>query len=304
MAQETVTFQRLSEAQRAQWDSEGYLVLEQVLSAVEVAALSEAVDRQDAESQRKGRDPDEFLSQLNIIEEDEAFLNLIDHPNHLGIVADLIGGNMQLMGSQLMVRPPTPHPGIRWHYDGTKPYPFPRAGGLMPLLHLKIGWFLTDVDQPDMGNFLCIPGSHVNGFPGDAANRGTVTGLEHFRDVGEIDAGVPGAKQVTLRAGDAILFHNALWHAVARNTSNVRRKNLYYVYGPVWLRLGDRLASSPELIARADPIRRQLLGGFVDDSGGVHPGPERVPLVGVLEDKSYDEIWQEQIDKALRASSN
>ncbi len=74
-----------------------------------------------------------------MIEEDDAFLDLIDHPNHLGIVMDLMGATIHLIASHVMVRPPTPHPGGRWHCDGPKPYPFPRANGWTPLLHLKIG---------------------------------------------------------------------------------------------------------------------------------------------------------------------
>ena len=242
--------------QHEHWGTEGYLVLPGALSESEVDRLTVAVDRLDQASQRDSRGADEFLSTHNVIEEDDAFLDLIDHPSHLGVIMDLMGASIQLLASQVMVRPPTPHPGSRWHYDGPKPYPFPRAVGLTPLLHLKIGWFLTDLDAPDMGNFLIIPGSHRENFPKGAANAATVSSPSRFQEVDEIDAGVPGAKQVTLRAGDALLFHNALWHSVSRNTSNVRRKNLYYVYAPLWMRLGDRMSSSSELIARSDPVRR------------------------------------------------
>ena len=164
------TLTRLTPEQREHWDTQGYLVLPGVLSPDEIERLSDAVDRLDEASQRGGRSSDEWLSTLNVIEEDDAFLDLIDHPNHLGIVMDLMGATIQLLASQVMVRPPTPHPGSRWHYDGPKPYPFPSAGGLTPLLHLKIGWFLTDVDAPDMGNFLLIPGSHRGNFPRESAD--------------------------------------------------------------------------------------------------------------------------------------
>ncbi len=128
-----------------------------------------------------------------------------------------------------------------------------------------------------MGNFLLIPGSHRGNFPRSDANAVTVTSPSRYQEVDEIDADVPGAEPLLVRAGDALLFHNALWHSVSRNTSNVRRKSLFYVYAPLWMRLGDRMASSPELIARADPVRRQLLGALAEPTGGTHPGDESAP---------------------------
>ena len=193
---EPTTLTRLTPEQREHWDTQGYLVLPGVLATDEIERLINAVDRLDEASQRDGRAPDEFLSTLNVVEEDDAFLNLIDHPRHLGILMDLMGACIQLITSQVMVRPPTPHPGSRWHFDGPKPYPFPRANGLTPLLHLKIGWFLTDLDAPDMGNFLLIPGSHRGKFPRSDADAVTLSSPSRFQEVDEIDAGVPGAEQV------------------------------------------------------------------------------------------------------------
>ena len=110
---------------------------------------------------------------------------------------------------------------------------------------------------------------------------------------------MPGAVQLQLRAGDAMLFHNALWHSVSRNTSNVRRKNLFYVYSPIWMRLGDRVSSSPELIARADPVRRQLLGVLDHDPAGVHPTDVDAPLIRLWEGKGYDQVWVDQVMKYI-----
>ena len=163
----------------------------------------------------------------NVIERDDAFLELIDHPNHLGIVMDLLDANIHLIASEFMVRPPTPEPGSRWHENGPKPYPFPHANGLTPLLHVKIGWFLTDIDERDMGYLIVVPGSHVKGFPAAVPDTSTYTSPARFRTIGEIDSKVSGARQITVNAGDALLFHNALWHSVARNTSSARRQNIY-----------------------------------------------------------------------------
>lgn len=300
MLDTTMTFTRLTRAQRERWDRDGYLILENALSAAEVDVLVGAIELLDEESQRKGRDPNEYFMMPNVIERDDAFLDLIDHPNHLGVVIDLLGANIQLIASELMLRPPTPEPGSRWHEDGPKPYPFPHANGLTPLLHVKIGWFLTDINEQDMGNLVLLPGSHVNGFPAAVPGSWTGTSPARFRAVAEIDKQIPGARQITVNAGDAVLFHNALWHSVARNISNVRRKNIYYVYGPLWTRLIDRQETSPELIARSNAIRQQLLGALDDHSGGLHPGEQGAPLVRAFERKSYEEVWEDQVAKRIR----
>ena len=80
----------------------------------------------------------------------------------------------------------------------------------------------------------------------------------------------------------------------------MRRKNVFFVYAPLWMRLGDRTSSSPELIARADPVRRQLLGALAEESGGVHPGDEHAPLIHLFEGKGYQEMWEEKVADYVR----
>ncbi len=325
---ETMTFQRMSLEQRQQWEEDGYLIIKNALSAEEVGELVAEVDRLDEASQSLGRDPSTQFHAVNIInaatedlfqsepgnsgtvlrhEPCEAFLKLIDHPSHLGIVCELIGAAIQLCWAEAMVRPPSPTPGNRWHKDGSKPYYFASVDRRTPLQWARIGFFLTDVDKPDMGNFTVVPGSHRNGFPKlpqSLEHALTITSYTRFKQVEQIEAGVPGARQVQVNAGDAVLFHNALWHCVPRNTSNVRRKNLWYVYTPVWQRLGDRTENSPELLARCSPVRRQLLGAMVDPTtnGGIHPSDDDVPLVRLFEGKSFQETM-DAVDEAYIRST-
>ena len=326
----TMTFKRMSPEQKSQWDNDGYLVIKNALSAEEVAELTAEVDRLDEASQRLGRNPDLMLHAVNIIdsateglfqpEQDnvgtilrtkpcEAFLNLIDHPNHLGIVCELIGAAIQLAWAEAVVRPPSPIPANRWHKDGSKPYYFPTVEGNTPLQWARIGFFLTDVPQPDMGNFTVIPGSHRAGFPKLPQGLGhalTITSYTDFKQIDQIDAGVPGARQLLLKAGDAVLFHNALWHCVPRNTSNAWRKNLWYVYTPLWMRLGDRMGNSPELIAKCNPnpVRRQLLGELThpNTNGGIHPFDEGAPLIRLFEGQGFVETMGAVDQEYIRAT--
>ncbi len=315
------TLTSITDEQREQWERDGYLVLPNALAKDELQALRDEVDRLDQVSQQLGRDPNAPLDVNNIIDApaeglfnvrpdsqkildsnpNEVFLNLIDHPAHLGMVCELMGAAIHLAWSHLMIRPPSPTPANRWHQDGPKPYLFPNVDGIMPCQWIRVGWYLTDIDQSDMGNLCIIPGSHRTGFPKlkkDLNHALKITSFDQFREVEKLDDDVPGAMQLKVKAGDAILLHNALYHCVVRNTSNVFRKNIYYVYTPIWQRLGDRDAGSPQLIARCDPVRRQLLGALSgpNTNGGIHPFDEGVPLVHLFEGKGFAETWH-QLDE-------
>src|SRR5207248_797250 len=150
---------------------------------------------------------------------------------------------IQLLVSTLTYRPSVPYPAIRWHTDDPSPYFFPRIAGQGPVWQAKMAIYLSDVDREDMGNFVAAPGSHRDGLP-EVVGEGLL-GLtkDRYREITRIEQAVPGARQVLARRGDVLMFHPALWHTVARNTSGQVRKNIWYVYGPLWMRLGDRIAS-------------------------------------------------------------
>ena len=288
---------RLTDEQRRFWNENGYVIIPSALSAAEIAVLSDAFDRLERATREQTRNRDGFLIVRPIIDKDDAFLNLIDHPNHLGIVCDLMGANIQVTESVIMSRPPTNLAGTRWHDDGPSPYRYPRVNGVMPLIQLRVGWFLHDIDDSDMGNFVLVPGSHVNGFPNGAvdAHRLTARGTDDLEDV---VSGVPGALQLTLKAGDAFLMHNGLWHAVSRNTSGVTRRNLYYMYGPIWARIGDYKEPPETLLAKCDPIKRQLAGGWMGPNpefyAGMAPEDEWAPLVGLFHGKSVSDVEHDE----------
>ena len=329
MSQTRMTFQRMTSQQRARWEQDGYLIISSALTEIELQALRDEGDRLDQASQNLGRDGNTPLDVNNLIdapteglfgtdpeharlldaEPNDVFLKLIDHPAHLGMLCELMGAAIHLAWSHLMLRPPSPRPANRWHRDGPKPYAFPQVNGLMVCQWVRVGWFLTDLCEPDMGNLCVIPGSHRADFPNIAKGLDhalTITSFERFTDVPQIDAGVPGAKQILAKAGDVILLHNALYHCVVRNTSGVCRKNIYYVYTPIWQRLGDRDASSPELVARCDPVRQQLLGALsgTHTNGGIHPFDSGVPLVRLFEGKSFQETWNDRDENYVRRTQS
>ena len=91
---------------------------------------------------------------------------------------------------------------------------------------------------------------------------------------------------LTLNAGDAVLFENRIFHTAAPNRSDRISRVLMYGYAYRWMKPEVYLDTPDEqLLAKADPITRQLLGGYRDvdtvpwalqrwaKSNGVEPEP-------------------------------
>ena len=314
---------RMTADQRSQWQRDGYFIIENALSMQEVGALVDEVDRLDALSQSHGRESGSYLDVVNIVDRptdrsnelqdlgprpNRRFIDLLDHPCHTGFACELMGGAIHALATQLMVRPPNPKPPSRWHRDTMAPYGFPDIDDRIPLQQFRIGWFLTDLPAPDMGNFCVLPGSHRAGFPvipNGLEHALRLTSFDRYQELDDICEGLPGARQITVQAGDAVVFHNSLFHAVSRNSSSVSRKNLYYVYGPWWARLSDRMTVSPEAVAMCSPVQRQLIGATLEPSAASPtPADERLPLVEAFEGKSFKQIFDGEVESYVRRTQS
>lgn len=258
----------LTADERARFESDGYLMLPRALADAKVAELLDVVDRHDAAYRREpGVGPHHVLNLHDLVGRDDAFLELVDWPATFPKVWGVLGWNIQLFHTQGMVSPPSPRiPGLpkgrlAWHQDNNRmnrdietPAPHPRVS-------LKLGYFLTDLPRAEMANFCLVPGSHRTQrleFEGDGVTA-------------------QGELAVTARAGDAILFDRRLWHSGSANFSDVTRKVLFYGYSHRWLRPKSAM-HFPELLARVDPIRRQLLGFATSANGYFDPQTADVPL--------------------------
>ena len=312
-------FRRLTIDERELWDRDGYFIIEGALSEDEMAPIEDEIDRYDALSQQHGREAGSYLDLMNIVdrtidrsngneslptEPNRVFIELLDHPGHLGILCDLMGAAVHALGTQIMIRPPCATPKSRWHRDTMAPYGFPPANGHMPLQQFRIGWFLTDMPEPNMGNFCVIPGSHHQGFPKIPSGLDHALQLTSFADYEKLEdicEGCPGARQITVNRGDAVVFHNALFHAVSRNTSAIHRRNLYYVYGPWWARLSDRNEVSPAAAAMCSPVQKQLIGATLEPSASSPIPPDgRLPLIELFEGRSFKETFNYEVEQYIR----
>lgn len=238
----------MDDKQRRQWDEEGYLLLDQVLSPDEVSVLLDAADRAVAGSRgRVDQGGSKAFKIIRAVEQDASLDFLIDHPATLPVLLDLLGPSLQILGTEIFVRLPAPgsEPLVEWHKDGGPALSriLHRPGD--PVLQLKIQYFLTDLSEPDSGNFMLVPGSHRRPFPPD----------------GRVSAGdLARAVQVLARPGDALLFPWALWHAVAPNRSGRVRKSATIRWGQLFCRPYDYERLPADLLARWTSRQRRLFG--------------------------------------------
>jgi ectoine hydroxylase-related dioxygenase (phytanoyl-CoA dioxygenase family) len=260
----------ITDDERRHFQERGYLVVEDALDEDTIRRLTAAVDRIDgAHRARTGMGPHDQTFFADFVGRDPAFTDLVDWPKTFPKVWGLLGWNIYLYHSHLGVNPPVvpeqrgQQKTLGWHQDSGRvnvemeEHPRPR-------LSLKVGYFLTDLTTPGRGNFWIIPGSH---------RQDT---LEKPADgVGN----PPGAMPVCVRPGTAVFFDRRLWHSASPNTSESSiRKVLFYGYGYRWIRPKDDMTIPDEVMERADPIRRQLLGWATSANGRYSPTDADVPL--------------------------
>ncbi len=252
-----------TQAERFFFETQGYLVLERFLDSAHVAHLLEVAETAVArrrEHQAAGI-PCTGMTHVRgantrifyILGDDPAFLELLDWPPILPYVYGLLNEKPHHHASDAIVEfGPVGRP-MGWHIDGHD-NGYRGLGCPIPLLQLKIGYYLTDMTAPGQGNLCVIPGSHRAPLGPDPAD---LQRTELF----------PGAQQVCAPAGSAILFHNALWHSSGpwTRTDGVR-KMLYYAYEHPWMVASQEHWGYPrEFYQALCPDRRRFFHGFVFD---------------------------------------
>lgn len=265
---------RLSPTQLEQFERDGFLLLPGLLSSEENAHYLRVADKLSSDFRaEKGLEAHQTVEIRNAIARSEELLPLISHPAALGAMLDILGWNIQLTTSHVFAR--TPNVGeamsfkaIDWHADGPNPRP-PRVEGqfgpVEPRLYAKIGYFLTDLSEPNKGNLRVVPGSHRS-----ASKPEVNPATGEPREMVEI----------LTRPGDAVLFENRCWHAVGPNYSTQPRQNIYIGYCHRWVKAIDFQTQSEELLKSADPIQKQLLGAASHELSFYLPDrvPADVPL--------------------------
>ncbi|HVX17570.1 MAG TPA: phytanoyl-CoA dioxygenase family protein [Acidimicrobiales bacterium] len=215
----------LSEAQTAQFDDLGYVVVPDLFDAATVESVRAETDRFEAEVDaglqgvEGGRiaiaETGAITFSTHLVTRSAELAAFSRHPRLVDLGADLIGPDVRLYWDQAVYKKPEKPRRFPWHQDNGYAY-------VEPQQYLTVWVALTDATV-DNGCPWVVPGAHL---------RGTLRheyvdplGYECLRDpAGAVPAEVP--------AGGAVVFSSLTPHLTGPNTTDQVRKAYILQYSP------------------------------------------------------------------------
>jgi ectoine hydroxylase-related dioxygenase (phytanoyl-CoA dioxygenase family) len=217
----------VSDDKVAFYQDNGYVRFDGVLSADEVEAVREALDR--AIEARKGfaRDlaggGDKILQMLNLWEADDAIRAYSTSPRLAAMARRLTGSpSVRLFHDQALVKKPGPSAPSPWHQD--QPYWPSKEAGMLSC------WMALDDVTIDRGAMQFIPGSHKWGEFAPISFEGEGPALRELVSPEQDALWVPDP--VELKAGDCTWHHGLTAHFTRANTTPFTRRALVTIYIP------------------------------------------------------------------------
>ena len=261
-----------SEQERYLFDLNGYIVLKEALSAEEVAACNGVLDA--LQDTRPGEwrgyvhghyftGEHEGLNLQQIYEAGAAFERLIDHPSWLGKVMHFIGtdkpnfdglhGPCFIDENFASIRGPGQAIGLHsGGQDRVTRCQFRYHDGRFHCGQINILVAFNDMGEGD-GATMVIPGSHKSNIRHPEFDEAAMSKVATSVD------GVAGAVEVHLKAGDALLFVDAIMHGSAERRNPGQRRMAVYRYGPSWGFFRHNYRPSQALLNRLTPVQRQIV---------------------------------------------
>jgi len=228
--------------QREFFDREGYLILPERMTDDEIGRYVAAIDRHAAADPKF--DPARFYARENVVELDPVFAELINHPRHVGYAYDFYGELLKLHLSQFFLRP---HGGQhnQWHPDGARAVPYQVFAPDLPC-QIKVGYWLTDVPRPGMGNIVLRPRSQRHQY------------FEYY----DTHESVADELILCVPRGTITLMNCNVWHRVEPNESDVVRKNFFLAYCPSWIVAADRLINDEAWLQTLNREQRIIMRSY------------------------------------------
>ncbi len=234
---------------RFHFDTIGYLHLRGALGMDEIAESLRRIDAlagTDLTAFNADR-PDGMKQQLNkpfsrIIDLDPWFLRWLDYPATSPFLEEFLGADYRHIDNDVLFSAAGYAGGV-WH-RGVAAHPSGHVrDGAFVCPMVKVFHCLTDVG-PDQGGFVVVPGSHKANveIPTD---RLDLPGQHIFDDV---------------RAGDLIIFNEALLHNGRPNPSRLVRKTLILNFGRRDVGVWQGFAPADATLAAATPRQRAIIG--------------------------------------------
>lgn len=264
------------------FDLRGYLVLPQAIDAGLLAELNRAYDAFPSLAQGQWWGQVQRLDNhglagtelQNIVEAGRPFETLVDHPSwaprlqrycgedgsHLsGLFLDECFASIRRSGGFFPMHSGGNDSLLRTQYR--------YVGGRWICGQVNILLALTDIGPGD-GATRVLPGSHKSQLmhPACVAPYGERAALG--------DETIEGAIEVHLRAGDALMFVDALCHGASKRINPGERRVAIYRYGPSWGRTRHGFVYSDALLDRVTPAQRKILQPMAPRMPGTQRGLE------------------------------
>ena len=227
----------LTDGQFRQYQSDGYVVVEDALSP-------ETVDRVKSrlrEYTHGEREVEEFQSQnepavergevdvedpgdavrkfegLGMVESDEVFRDVAENDTVVSVASQLLGPDLKLLRSAAMFKPPEVGSEKGFHQDAAY-YP------IQPMDHVTV-WIALDEATTENGCMNVVPGAHKGGLLGHEA-------VDYDTDIviADRDFTCDDAVPVPMEPGDALFTHCLVPHYTVPNTTDQWRRALIMSY--------------------------------------------------------------------------
>jgi ectoine hydroxylase-related dioxygenase (phytanoyl-CoA dioxygenase family) len=220
----------LTPQQIDQFKTQGYLVVDNVFSPAEIERLQRACDELAAQAHGLTASTDRF--KLTVFREggklvqqvgdphemSGVWLDLVRDPRLLDKVAGLLGPNLQVYYSQLMMKAPRQGFTAPWHQDFAF-FPHSRAN----ILACSV---VIDEATLENGCIHVIPGSHKLGLINHYDEQGVFTGI--VRDHNGFDPNT--AVALPAKAGSLLFWHALTLHSSPPNRTEHPRRILVIEY--------------------------------------------------------------------------
>lgn len=245
------------------FDLRGYVLLEQALDLADVRRVNEATDSIPrlapgewyGNVQRQDHFANRGVNLQNIVEAGSVFEELIDHPAWIEHVTRYVGDEAGIFIDECFVNLRGPGECINLHSGGHQNRHRTRFGyhdGEFRCGQINVLVALTDIGPGD-GATVVVPASHKSNLCHPYLDR------PYSEVVKEAPQDVLASEEVSMRAGDALVFVDALCHGAAARVNPGIRRILVYRYGPYWGQTRFGYRPSAELLARLTPARRKII---------------------------------------------
>ena len=207
----------LTDAERTRFEEQGYLVIPEALPPDRIEALMHACDRLIAEKRRHhGFGPHDPVDIPDIIGQDPLFLELVDWETTFPKVWGILGWNICIYHSGLLMTPPgdperPPSAAtVAWHQDSMRVNDEIEATP-RPRLSLKVFFFISDMSETGRRNTLIVPGSHLH---------------DEIDVPGDGQSSPEGAIPLCVPPGASVIIDRRIWHSRSVNSWHETRKML------------------------------------------------------------------------------